>query len=118
MDTTKTIDISEARKQFSQLPEQLRENRVIWVTRHSKKAFAVVDMELMEAVLETLEILHDPDSLKMLHQSFEDIRAGRMIDHDDIEEAFKKGENRDNSRLDPMDGNSMGQSSKTAKKRK
>lgn len=80
-----TLDISEARKQFSQLPSRLREQRVIWVTKHNKKAFAVVDMELMEAVLETLEILEDPDALKLLQQSLADIRAGHLHDHEDIE---------------------------------
>jgi antitoxin YefM len=83
--STATLDISEARKQFSKLDERLREERLIWVTRHNKRAFAVVDMELMEAVLETLEILQDPNALRMLQDSLADIRAGRTYDHEDIE---------------------------------
>jgi len=85
MSNPTTLDISEARKLFSKLDKRLKEEQLIWVTRHNKKAFAVVDMELMEAVLETLEILKDPNALRMLQESLADIRAGRLYDHEDIE---------------------------------
>jgi antitoxin YefM len=80
-----TLDISEARKQLNSLDERLKDERVIVVTRHNKKAFAVVDLEYLQAVLETVEILSDPDAIKMLQQSIADIRAGRLHDHDDVE---------------------------------
>jgi len=83
--STNTLDISEARKQFSKLDERLKKEKLIWVTRHNKKAFAIVDMDLMEAVLETLDILQDPKALTMLQESLADIRAGRLLDHEDIE---------------------------------
>lgn len=83
--STVTLDMSEARKQFSSLPERLKDEQVIWITRHNKRAFAVVDMELMEAVLETLEILRYPTTLRMLQESLDDIREGRLIDHKAIE---------------------------------
>ena len=71
-----TLDISEARKQFSRLDERLREDRVIWITRHNKKAFAVVDTDLLQTVLETIEILSDPDAFQMFQEGLRDIRAG------------------------------------------
>ena len=40
--------------------------------------------ELLEAALETLEILADPNTLKMLEESLEDIRNGRLVDHEEI----------------------------------
>jgi prevent-host-death family protein len=86
---TATLDISEARNQLSRLQERLKEERVIWITRHNKKAFAVVDMEVMEALLETLDILDDPEALKMFHESLEDIRAGRLHDHEDIKKEMR-----------------------------
>ena len=79
-----TLDISEARKQLTKLDKRLQEERIIWITRHNKKAFAIVNLEHMEAVLETLEILRDPDALKMLQESLEDIRAARLHEHKDI----------------------------------
>jgi antitoxin YefM len=116
--STATLDISEARRDFSRLPERLREQQVIWVTRHNKKAFAVVDMDLMETVLETLEILKDPDALKMLHDSLEDIRAGRLIDHEDIGEALNREESDGHSNHDPVDKNGPGSPRKATKRRK
>jgi PHD/YefM family antitoxin component YafN of YafNO toxin-antitoxin module len=83
MNTT-TLDITEVRRKLTHLDESLRESQVIWVTRRNKKAFAIVDKELLEAVLETIEILSDPNATKMLQDSLEDIRAGRLHDHEDV----------------------------------
>lgn len=79
---TATLDITEARNQLASLANRLKEDQIIWITRHGKKAFAVVSPELMEATLETLEI--DPNALKLLQQSLDDIRAGRVIDHKEV----------------------------------
>lgn len=109
---TATLDISEARKQFTQLDERLREDRLIWVTRHNKQVFAVVDIDWMQAVLETLEILNDPAALRMLQQSLEDIRAGRLYDHEDVKkELLDEAQN-----YHPVDGNGQRKSKKTASK--
>lgn len=82
--TTTTLDITEARKQFTKLDERLREDPVIWITRRNKKAFAIVDSELFQTVLETIEILSDPDAFAMLQKGLQDIRAGRLHDHEDV----------------------------------
>ncbi len=86
--TTATLDISEARNQFSHLDERLREERVIYVTRHKRRAFAVVDPDYLATVLETIEILADPESARMLMESMADIAAGRLHDHDDVKREF------------------------------
>lgn len=80
-----TLDISEARKQLNSLDERLKDEHVIVITRHSKKAFAVVDLEYLSAVMETVEVLSDPEAMQMLRQSIDDIRARRLLDHDDVE---------------------------------
>lgn len=82
--TTISLDISEARKQFTKLDKRLQEDQVIWITRRNKRAFAVVDTELLQTVLETIEILSDPGALEMLRQSMQDIKAGRLHDHADV----------------------------------
>ncbi|MBN2217039.1 MAG: type II toxin-antitoxin system Phd/YefM family antitoxin [Pirellulales bacterium] len=101
---TSTLDISEARRQFSQLDKRLREDRVIWITRHSKKAFAVVDTDLLQTVLETIEILSDPDALQMFQEGLRDIRAGRLHDHEDVKSEILNGI----TDHDPMDDDSEG----------
>jgi antitoxin YefM len=83
--TESTLDISEARKQLNSIDERLKDECVIYVTRHNRQVFAVVNLEYLQAVKETLEILADPDALKMLQESISDIREGRLVDHDDVE---------------------------------
>jgi PHD/YefM family antitoxin component YafN of YafNO toxin-antitoxin module len=84
MASAETLDISEARKQLNTLDQRLRQDRVIIITRHNKKAFVAVDLEYFAALMETLEIFSDPDAHKMLQDSIADIRAGRMHDHEDV----------------------------------
>ncbi len=81
----KTLDISEARKQLSSIDERLKDERIILVTRHNKKAFAIVNLEYLSAVMETIEVLSDPEAMQMLEESIADIRAGRLHDHEDVE---------------------------------
>ena len=83
--STVTLDISEAKKQMSRLQERLKDEQLIWVTKHNKRAFAVVDMDFLEALLETIEILKDSDAIKSIQRSMADIRAGRLHDHAEIE---------------------------------
>ena len=79
-----TLDISEARSQFNRLDQRLKDERVINVTRHNKPVFAVVDIEFLSAVLETIEIMSDPESYQMFIDSVEDIKQGRVHDHEDV----------------------------------
>ena len=79
-----TLDISEARKQLNSIDKRLKDERVIVITRHNKDAFAVVDLEYLSAVMETVEVLSDPESMRMLQESVNDIRAGRLHRHEDV----------------------------------
>jgi PHD/YefM family antitoxin component YafN of YafNO toxin-antitoxin module len=83
-----TLEISEARKQLNSIDERLKEAHVIYVTRNGDRAFAVVDRQYLSAVMDTMEILSDPDTMEMLRQSLEDIRAGRLHSHADVEKAL------------------------------
>jgi PHD/YefM family antitoxin component YafN of YafNO toxin-antitoxin module len=83
-----TLDISEARKQFNSIDERLKDECVIYVARHNKKAFAMVNLEYLSAVIETIEILADPEAMQMLRKSIEDIHAGRLRDHEDVEKEY------------------------------
>jgi antitoxin YefM len=80
----KSMDIAEAAKRLSTFDQQLKTRPVIWVTRKRKRAFAVVDQEYLENLLETMSILSDPEMMKQIHASLEDIKAGRLIDHEEV----------------------------------
>ena len=86
MDTT--LDISEARNQFSRLDERLRDEHIIRVTRHNKPVFAVINLEYLATILETIEIMSDPQSFKLFQQSLDDLAQGRVHDHEDVKRAL------------------------------
>jgi hypothetical protein len=46
---------------------------------------------LLQAVLETIEILSDPDGLELLREGLRDIRAGRLHDHEDVKRELLHG---------------------------
>lgn len=71
------ISITEARNRFMKLPDQAAKDKVLAVTRRNKEVMAVMSWELYEGLLETLEILSDPELMHNLKKGIEDIRAGR-----------------------------------------
>jgi PHD/YefM family antitoxin component YafN of YafNO toxin-antitoxin module len=43
---------------------------------------ALLPWELYESILETLEVLSDPETTAALQSSLEDIRKGRLVGHE------------------------------------
>lgn len=80
------LEISEARKWIGSLAKMLQSRPVIRVQRHRKDAFCVVDVGYFESLIETMDILSDPSSLTMLEDSLADIRAGRVVDFEDVKD--------------------------------
>ena len=79
-----TIDITEARRRVNTIDEQLSSEPIIYVTRHGKTAYAFVDAECISAMLETIEIMSDPESYEAFQRSLRDVQEGRLHDHDDV----------------------------------
>ncbi len=71
------MPISEARNKFMKLPDQTAKDQVLAVTRRNKEVMAVMSWELYEGLLETLEVLSDPQLMNDLKQGIEDVKAGR-----------------------------------------
>lgn len=81
-----TIDISEARARFGEMAKMVSgSSKVIYVQRHKRPAFAVVDVDYLETLIETVQILEDPQARAMLAASLEDIKQGRLVDQSDLE---------------------------------
>ncbi len=80
------IPITEARNKFMKLPDQVGKDQIIAVTRRSKEVMAVMSWELYEGLLETLEILSDPEMIKNLRTAIEDVKAGRTYSLSDAYE--------------------------------
>lgn len=84
MSAMSSMDITEFRNNWTSMQDRVRDQQVIRITKHGKDAFAVVDIDYLQAVLETIEIMSDPESFRMLLESLNDIKNGRVVDHAEV----------------------------------
>ena len=75
------LTISEARKVLLDLPEKLERGseRAIRITRRGRPVLAVMPWEFYESLVETLDILGDPDMVSALRDGLEDLKRGRLV---------------------------------------
>ena len=78
------LTITQARKALLDLPKRLAKEsgKTLSITRHGRPVLAVMPWELYESLVETLEVLSDPDTAAALRASLEDIRKGRLVSHE------------------------------------
>ncbi len=80
--TETTLSIGEARDRLTRLPEELAQAdhpEAITVTRRGEPVLAVLSWEFYEALMETLDILGDPEQLELLRQGIRDVSDGRTV---------------------------------------
>ncbi len=84
------MTITEARSHMLGLPEKLAKDRerVVRVTRRGQPVLAVVTWDVYESILETLDVLSDPEDAAALRRSLEDLREGRVISQDETARRF------------------------------
>ena len=77
------LTITQARKALLDLPERLRKSpdKALEITRRGRPVLAVLPWELYESLVESLEVLSDPDMANALRGSLEDIKRGRLVTH-------------------------------------
>jgi antitoxin YefM len=77
------LTISEARKALLDLPEKLARTpeRAVTITRRGQPVLAILPWEFYESIVETLEILGDPEMVTALRESLEDLKRGRVVSH-------------------------------------
>jgi PHD/YefM family antitoxin component YafN of YafNO toxin-antitoxin module len=80
------LTISEARKGFLDLPEKLAREpgRAVTITRRGQPVLAVLPWEFYESIVETLDVLSDPELVAALRESIEDIERGRLLNHEEV----------------------------------
>lgn len=75
----KTVPLSEARANLSELLDELeRRHEHVVITRNGRPTAVLVPVDEQEVLEETLEILQDEDILDALRESEEDVKAGRL----------------------------------------
>lgn len=75
------LTITQARRGLLNLPERLARmsERAVTVTRRGRPVLAVMPWEFYESIVETLDVLSDPEMMRMLRESLEDVTRGRLI---------------------------------------
>ena len=81
------LTITEARNKFMKLPDETADNQIIAVTRRNKEIMALMSWELYEGLLETMEILADPELMGNIKKGIEEIKSGKTYT---IEESRKR----------------------------
>ena len=80
------LTISEARKGFLDLPEKLARDpeHALCVTRRGRPELAVMPWELYESIIETLDILSEPELVTALRESIEELENGDLLTQDEV----------------------------------
>ncbi len=75
------LSVSEARERLTQLPEEFTRHPdlTIQVTRHGTPVMAVLPWDVYESIVETLEVMGDPELLAALRQSAAELARGEGI---------------------------------------
>jgi antitoxin YefM len=84
-DMARTVPFTEARASLSELLDwvQAQQDHVV-ITRNGKQVALLMSMDEWESWEETFEVLQDEELMAMLKRSEEDVKAGRLVDLDDV----------------------------------
>ena len=76
----KDMPMTEARDELTLLPEQLtRTHETVTVTRRGKPVLAILPWEAYEALVETLEVLSDPELMTVLRKSIQEVKREKLV---------------------------------------
>lgn len=81
----KAVTATQAKNSFLELLRGAEERgEEVLVTRNGRPCAVVVSAEEWESLLETIEILSDPDLMKKLTRSLRERKAGRFLSHEEV----------------------------------
>lgn len=74
------MSISEARKALTSLADAMSPSSpAVAITRRGKPVLAVINWDLYEAIVETLEVMADGDMMAALKRSLSEVAAGKTM---------------------------------------
>ena len=81
----KTVPFTEARASLSELLDYVQaEQEHVVITRNGKQVALLMSMDEFESWEETVEVLSDEETMAALKRSEEDVKAGRLVDWDEV----------------------------------
>ncbi len=80
------LPITEARAKLTQIANDLAGSQdTVTVTNRGKPMMTLIGYEMYESIIESLEIMSDPELMAQLRQSLREARSGDVIDLDEVE---------------------------------
>jgi PHD/YefM family antitoxin component YafN of YafNO toxin-antitoxin module len=84
-DETEQMPIVKARAMLTRLPERLAEsNQAVALTRRGKPVLAVMSWDLFESLIETMEVMADPELMAVLRRDIERVDEQPLIPLDQL----------------------------------
>ena len=81
----KIVALSEAKARLSEIMKEVSETRdMVTITKGGTAAGVLLSTEEYESLIETLEILSDPDLMTALRQAEKAAGKGKMLSHEEI----------------------------------
>ena len=81
---SETIAISKAKSRLLELSRLAdEEGRAFVLTKDGRAVSALLPIAVLEALLETAEILEDDDAMASLEEALDDVKCGRLYRRDD-----------------------------------
>ncbi len=80
-----TLPIAEVRANLSKLVEEAERTHLrVEVTKNGRRAAVLLSADDYDGLLETLEILGDPDAMAAIREADQDIAAGRVYSGEEV----------------------------------
>ena len=84
-----TVPFAEARRRLSELLSRVSANNEhVIITRNGEPEAVMLAPAEYESILETLDILSDPETMTALAESEEDLRAGRVVTFEEVKRKY------------------------------
>jgi prevent-host-death family protein len=85
------LTASKARNSFAQLCKEA-EKEVVQVTQHNKPSMAVMSWDYYQSLIETLEILSEPETLDNIKRGERDLENGNTIEWSKVKAQLTSGQ--------------------------
>jgi len=83
--TATTAPLTDVRRDLSEIIDEIdRTGAEFVVTKHGRPVAAIVPHDELEALLETLSILSDPETMEAIEKGEAEIAANELVDLNDI----------------------------------
>ena len=85
------IPITKAKTRLLDMVRSLDKSNTIAITKNGVPEAVLLSMETYEGLIETIDVLSDSDAVAALTASADDVKAGRIVDENEVFGAHYSG---------------------------